>query len=426
MGLIARVRAAALMAAALAAFPAAAAPAREFVRIGAIHGVLTRPDTGPAPHVAILYENGDGTGSLLCTEMAKRGFVTLCLVEGQHPAGWETVALEMKAGMVYLRALPGITRVILYGHSGGGAVASFYQAVAENGVGFCQSAAKLWRCPDSLTDLPRADGIVFPDAHPGLAVMDMKEINPSLHGDGRRVTIDPALDPYNPANGFNPAGPSHYPAAFVARYGRAQASEEQRLIAQAQRLHADIASGAITDPAADLVLARAGRTSHLDELDPSIAATTATRVPRRLLRNDGSIVTMMIHSTMAPSLAAIPRGTISQARTSSATLFLSRAAVRARDTGTDIDWCSANSVTMCNVGAIRVPSLFIPSGANNFIGDDERMFEASPAPDKEYIVVEGATHGGAPCTACEPTPGAYANSAKNLFDYIRTWIDKRF
>ena len=46
---------------------------------------------------------------------------------------------------------------------------SFYQAVAEKGVAFCQNRAKLVKCSNDLAGLPSADGIVLMDAHPGNA-----------------------------------------------------------------------------------------------------------------------------------------------------------------------------------------------------------------------------------------------------------------
>jgi hypothetical protein len=54
------------------------------------------------------------------------------------------------------------------------------------------------------------------------------------------------------------------------------------------------------------------------------------------------------------------------------------------------------------------------------------MYERSPAKDKEYIVVEGALHGGQPCKSCEKIPEQYANSETNLYNYISAWIKKRF
>ena len=41
--------------------------------------------------------------------------------------------LDVKAAFDYAKSQPGITKVILLGHSGGSPVMSLYQAVAENG-----------------------------------------------------------------------------------------------------------------------------------------------------------------------------------------------------------------------------------------------------------------------------------------------------
>jgi len=41
-------------------------------------------------------------------------------------------------------------------------------------------------------------------------------------------------------------------------------------------------------------------------------------------------------------------------------------------------------------------------------------------------VIEGASHGGTPCTECEQFPGQYSNTVKNLFDLMQSWINARF
>jgi hypothetical protein len=46
--------------------------------------------------------------------------------------------------------------------------------------------------------------------------------------------------------------------------------------------------------------------------------------------------------------------------------------------------------------------------------------------DKEFIVIEGATHNMTPCTPCEKTPGEYSNVTKNFFNHVASWIGKRF
>jgi hypothetical protein len=65
-------------------------------------------------------------------------------------------------------------------------------------------------------------------------------------------------------------------------------------------------------------------------------------------------------------------------------------------------------------------------GGHYFVRDSEVHYEMAASKDKDFVVIEGATHGGTPCTACEPTPGAYSNTTKNLFDYVAKWINARY
>lgn len=51
---------------------------------------------------------------------------------------WETIPIDVKAGMDFLKKQPGISKIILWGFSGGGPTMTFYQNVAENGVTVCQ------------------------------------------------------------------------------------------------------------------------------------------------------------------------------------------------------------------------------------------------------------------------------------------------
>ena len=92
----------------------------------------------------------------------------------------------------------------------------------------------------------------------------------------------------------------------------------------------------------------------------------------------------------------------------------------------DIDWCSSNNSTVCAVKSITIPLLITAMGAHYFIRDNEIHFEVAASPDKDFVVIEGATHGIRPCTACEKTPGQYSNSVKNFFDYVAGWMGKKF
>jgi hypothetical protein len=407
-------------------------PVQQFVRAGTAAIIVTRPENGPKPHVAVLYQNGSGFHPM-CTELAKRGFVTACILEN-NSAPWTNQALAFKAAIEYLKQHEGITKILLYGHSGGGSTASFYQAVAENGVSWCQGAEKIWKCGNELANLPPADGMLFPDAHPGLSVMDLEMVVPGIHSDGNNVTVDPLLDYYNPANGYNPNGPSHYTDAFKARYLKAKSEESNRLVAEAQEHLAALKSGTANDPALRNISMRMATVMgvfRLDELDAKgNSYSTATRQPRRLLKDDGSIAVEEIRTVAVAGGLSYPtpaRPAEIPVLVQSIELFLSRAAMWSTSLTYDgMDYCSALSTTVCNTRYIHVPTLFIPSGAGIGIGTEEQMFDESPAKDKEYIVVEGASHGGAPCKECEKVPGQYAHSQEHLYDYIAAWINKRF
>lgn len=401
-----------------------AASGPELIHLGRSYAGVYRPEGAKPPRVAVIYENGaDSMGAFQCAELAKRGFLAICSSEpaSLSNGAWEPIALDIKRDIEFARQQPGITAVVLYGHSGGGSIASFYQAVAENGLGFCQDSHKLSRCPDDLANLPKADAVVFPDAHPGTAVMNVRNLNPSISLKDGKIVVDPALDPFSPANGYAPGGKAHYSLAFQQRYFKAQAEAMNRLIAETQQKLGDLKAGRTNDPLAGYVVSPGLlRAARLEGLDPTIPGIMTSQQPRRLLHNDGTITVEKIRSVSVGDPAGGP------AVVQTAPWFLSRSASLGKDSLDGLDYCSSNSNTVCNVQSIHAPSLFIAMGAGIFIGDEERMFERSAATDKEMIVVEGALHGGQTCKACETTPGQYAASSRNTYDYIAKWINARF
>ena len=166
--------------------------------------------------------------------------------------------------------------------------------------------------------------------------------------------------------------------------------------------------------------------ARLMELDPSIHH--ATLEPRKLLKNDGSIVTQIVESVRRPAREYDKRNASFEggARVMTVRSFLSANAIRAKDSMDDVDWCSSNNSTRCAVRALSVPILITAMGAHYFIRDSEIHFEDAASADKDFVVIEGATHGTTPCTACETTPGQYANSQSNFFDYVTRWLNARF
>src|SRR4026209_2250668 len=164
----------------------------EFIALGRVSAALYKPDTGPAPHVGFVigHRTANYLNHIACRELSSRGFLALCFntrfqnnetqVRGEEPPRGGKAAVE------FVRRQPAITKVILFGHSGGGPLMSFYQAVAENGPAYCQKPERLVKCADDLRGLPRADAIVFADAHAGNPVQTLRSVNPSVTIDGAR------------------------------------------------------------------------------------------------------------------------------------------------------------------------------------------------------------------------------------------------
>ncbi len=397
-----------------------------------VKGALYKPDSEPAPHVGILvtHRTSNVMGSLTCIELAKRGFMVLCMNprsdNNEALVRWETIALDVRSGVNLLRKQPGINKVLLLGGSGGGPTMSFYQAVAEKGPAYCQGSNKLVQCGNELANLPRADGIIFRDAHPGNPVNGIRSLNPAITNEARPDQKDPTLDPFNPENGYNPKGASKYSDAFKRKYFKAQADRMNKLIDEALRKVALMKEGKSLYPDDDVFVVVGGGGARLMELDLSIHHSTVK--PQKLLKNDGSIVTETVNSVRRanPSLAEQSATFENGARLLTVRSFLSANATRATDSMDGIDDCSTNNSTPCALRSISVPVLIAAMGAHYFIRDNEIHYEVAASKDKDFVVIEGATHGISPCVACEQTPGQYSNSVRNFFDYVAKWVNARF
>jgi hypothetical protein len=163
-------------------------------------------------------------------------------------------------------------------------------------------------------------------------------------------------------------------------------------------------------------------------MDPSIPEFMSTASPRKLLKNDGSIVTQVVHSAAVPELNQAKNNRLFNGGTKILTFnsYLSANATRSTNSLDGIEDCSSNTSTICNVQSVKAPTLIVAMGGWRFIRDQERMYELSPATDKDFIVLDGAEHNYTPCRPCEKTPGQYSNSVKNLFDYMAKWANDRF
>jgi hypothetical protein len=426
-----------LAAAASWAVPTIAQTNPAFVQLGRVSATIYKPDSGLAPHIAFLisHRSANNLNNVACRELSKRGFLAFCFntrfVNNDSIVNWEEIALDVKTAVNYVRTIPGVTKVVLLGHSGGSPLMSYYQAVAENGVAYCQGANKLMQCGPELAGMKPADGLLFDEAHPGDGVQALRGINPSLSIVEGKVKIDASLDPFDEKNGYNPKGASHYAPEFRTRYYAAQSKVMNDQLVRVTALKARIDKGESVYPDNDVVLVpfsdQAGA-ARLDQMDPSIPEIMSTRRPQKLLKNDGSIVTQVVKSIEPahPQQAKRNRTFDDGTKMLTVTAYLSANAVRSTDSLDGIDHCSNNNSTICAVQSIHVPTLIVAMGAYHMLRDEELMYDKSASSDKDYIVIEGAELNYNACKPCETTPGQYGNSLKNNFDYIAKWANARF
>jgi hypothetical protein len=430
----------------------AAPPPPQFLQFSpsATKGAIYFPDPVqfPNPHIGLInmHRTDNRMSHISMKEMASRGFVIL----GMNPRcenneslciPWENNALDLKQGIEYMRKLPGITKIVLLGGSGGGPTMSFYQAVAENGASFCQQAQKLSRCDHnmagSLEGLPPADGIVIRDTHLGNGANALMSLNPAIINDEEIMArnampkIDPALDPFNPANGYNQNGPSTYSAEFRDKYFRAQSARMNRLIDIAVARLKQIDSGSYIYPDDAPFIIPGADDYRLMRIDLGIDHSTAQ--PRKLIKNDGTIEDCCVVESVRPvsSDPEMHEPFWAGTRMLSVRSFLSVRAIRSTHAMDEIDYCSSNNSTVCNVRSISVPLLVTAMGGHYFIAHNEFIYEQAASKDKDFVVLEGAVHGITPCTECMPAEydgydGRYDNSVVNYYDFVAKWIYNRF
>jgi hypothetical protein len=380
--------------------------------------------------VLLIHRVNNYLGHLAASELAKRGFLVLAMNSrfdnNEAAVIWEQIALDVRTGVEFLQKQPSIRKVVLFGHSGGAATLSFYQAVAEKGIAYCSGPQKLTVCGKELANLPRADGLILADASLGNPVGLLRGLNPAVTAEGNPKAIDPALDPFNPANGFNPSGPSAYSPEFRQRYYAAQSARMNRLIDSAAAQARQLGTDAATFPDNNvfvIVRAQGARLADADGGDQD-----ATVQPRKLLKNNGSVSTEIIRS-VRPAGRPNPAGNATfdgGARVLTLRSFLTANAIRSTSSTTGVDWCSTNNSTPCAIRQIGVPLLVSAMGGGTGLRDGESLYELAASRDKDFFVLEGATHNFEPCAECETRKGQYNNCVRNYFNYLRDWMAQRF
>jgi hypothetical protein len=415
-----------------------------YVRLGPnVAGVMYEPITpNEKSQIGILAmrSSGDYMTNPLCPEMAKRGYRLLCANSSSGPDGLDVnmdrVLLDEKLGVAYLRSYPGIRKVVLYGHSEGGALITSYQAIAENGVKACQGPEKIVRCPDSLAGLLPADGMLLISSSWGLPGKMVLELDPAVVNEEEGQTLNPELDLFNPKNGYSPTG-STYSSEFVHKFQSAVAKRNNQLIKTALERSALIKAGKgrFSDDEPFLVPSAQLKGDNLKLFTEDVRLMSHTHNAWPLLLRDGSTVTQVVHSARVPQNPAdltpsYENGTLK----TTVRHFLSTFAIRVTDDyGFDedsihgVEWTSSYSSPPGMIEGITSPLLVMGMAGDTEYLASEIIFEhANKSNDKSLVFVEGALHHEfGTCIPCEKYPGQFGDTKKTTYDYIDNWLSKK-
>ncbi len=424
--------------------------------------IVRTPPANPKAHTAIIVMHafGGSANNPACMAMAQRGYTTLCIdhvFSGQQfdYKGYEDHAPALSASVNHLRNnVPGITKIVLLGHSMGGPLMAFYANVSENGLAACQNPARIIPCdPENIVDaqgrnkLPAIDGIILSDTHPGDAAATFTYVDPAIINPNEPGKRDPQLDMFAAANGYpgdaQAAAPNYkdanYSVAFSNRFFDAQAARNAQILKQAQDLLARIKAGDKTLYPDDALITVPGAEGAARLLQADLDLWKCTKRAHIFLTRDGrsDMSPGPICSARVPSASLKDANSVNSVIHVPARVWLGARALRTNgpyrqtaDGTTGIDWDSSNTSTITHMKTVTKPLLMISHGAHYFMAPDEMIFDAAKSADKTFVVVEGATHPGTPCGDCETARGLpkgyYGDTLTRRHDYFDEWLSKRF
>ena len=401
-----------------------------YVRLGSNNddGLLYEPETpGPNARIALVYEHpgGNNFNVEVGPEMAARGYRVLMVNYRGRDTSVASFARGISRGVNYLRTLPGVQKVVVSGHSGGGHLIAFYASAAERGPAACQAPELFYHCKaEEVTGLAKPDGVLLLDPTLG-AFHAMSTVDPSWDGKSRT----PALDMYSAANGYDgKTGTAKYSADFARRFYAGQSARNMQIVdnAVARLKLIDEGKGPYTDdeplviPAAN----EGGQGIRLYHADLSFVSHT--KKPHMLLKADGTTPEVIIRTVRPATAARVQRGLGSldgMAISTTVRYFLAEYALRTtkdfaitEDDIVGVDWASSINSTPGAAPGITVPTLVLTMGCHYLIVPGEITYDRLSSRDKTYATVEGSAHSFTPCKP------EYGDTQKRTFDFVDSWL----
>lgn len=374
--------------------------------------------------IVIIHSDDDYSTFPVGGELARRGYRTLCGQVTDSHSTLERKMLDIKHAVQFLKAYPGVTKVVLLGHSGGATLMSAYQSVAEKGASIYQGDHMLVKCALEEELIP-ADGIMTLDSNWGNGSMTLLSVDPAVIEEGNGVKLDPELDIFNPANGFDPEGAA-YSDAFLKKFFAAQAERNNAILRRAlERLYAlEHGKGNYVDDEPFVVTGAAQFAPGNKLIPQDLRLVSHTKRPYTLLHKDGSATEEVIRClrlphfdrSMTPSVGFCVVDTVRSYLTNRAVAAGEQYAMR-EDCIEGIQWENTFNCTPGNIRNVSAPLLVMGmTGSYEYLAA-EAVYHNAASEDKSIAFMEGAGHNFDNMGRTE-----FGDTQKVVFDHVDRWL----
>lgn len=203
-------------------------------------GVLFRPGRSGRAAIAISHPRVDCTDHYLIPPLLRAGYAVWAQrtrnVNNDLTTTHEHLLVDLAVAHAWL-AERGLNELYLLGNSGGASLCCLYTQQAAR-----SPDERLTDTPSGLPvdlplEMPAPAGLIVLAPHAGQGDLLLHCIDPSVVDEQDPIAVDPALDLFDPANGFaEPPQSSSYDDAFLARYRAAQRERVARIDRRAREL----------------------------------------------------------------------------------------------------------------------------------------------------------------------------------------------